>query len=156
MSAATVGRAPLPLYHEGLAFWEQLARECQRHAETVNSIATDHGVDPSQLVELKFANNKIVFVRGVYPSTEITATLNFERWGPLIRIKVTGHQEGELRFYPEEQEVPIARDLDNRIVAVFGEGRSYSPSEVASYLAQHLRRSFPEMSLPCVPAEFAY
>jgi hypothetical protein len=71
----------------------------------------------------------------------------------LIKISITGHQHEDLRFYPEEQEVPVARDLDGRTVAVFGEGRSFSPSEVAAYMAQRLRRCFPEMALPSVPAE---
>jgi hypothetical protein len=154
MSAAGVYRAALPLYREGLAFWEELMRETQQHAQTINSTATEHGLDAGYLVEWKSGRNMIGMIRQMYPSTEITVSLSFERWGPAIKVSVTGYQHEDLRFYTEEQEVPIARDLDGRIVAVLGEGRSYSASEFASYLAQHLRRCFPALALPCAAAEY--
>jgi hypothetical protein len=158
MSAASVAltyRAPLPLYAEGLAFWEELMRETQQHAQTINNAATEHGLDAGYWVDWKSGRNLISIVRQMYPSTEITVGLSFERWGPVIKVSVTGYQHEDLRFYPEEQEVPIARDLDGRTVAVLGEGRSYSPAEFASYLVQHLRRSFPDMALPDTAVQYA-
>ena len=151
MSAAIAYRAPLPLYEEGLAFWEELERESQQHVKSINNVATAHGLEDFHLVEWKSGRGIIGIVRKWYPSTDITISLAFERWGPVIKVLVTGYQHEDLRFYPEEQEVPIARDLDGRTVAVLGEGRSYSPREFACYLAQHLRRCFPDMALPCTP-----
>lgn len=151
MSAAIAYRAPLPLYEEGLAFWEELEQETQQHVKSINSVATAHGLEDFHLVEWKSGRGIIGIVRKWYPSTDITISLLFERWGPVIKVLVTGYQHEDLRFYPEEQEVPIARDLDGRTVAVLGEGRSYSPREFACYLAQHLRRCFPDMALPCTP-----
>jgi hypothetical protein len=151
MSAAIAYRAPLPLYEEGLAFWEELERESQQHVKNINGVATAHGLEDFHLVEWKSGRGIIGIVRKWYPSTDITISLAFERWGPVIKVLVTGYQHEDLRFYPEEQEVPVARDLDGRTVAVLGEGRSYSPREFACYLAQHLRRCFPDMALPCTP-----
>jgi hypothetical protein len=151
MSAAVAHRAPLPLNQEGLAFWEELMYESQGLVKAINSVASGHGLEESHLVEWKSGRGIIGIVRKWYPSTDITISLSFERWGPVIKVLVTGYQHEDLRFYPEEQEVPVARDLDGRTVAVLGEGRSYSPREFSSYLAQHLRRCFPEMALPCTP-----
>ena len=153
MSAAVTYRAPLPLYQEGLAFWEELASECGRHTQAINTVAKDHGLEAAHLVEWKPGRQQIGIVRRWYPSTEITVSISFERWGPLVKVSVTGHQHEDLRFYPEEQEVPLARDLDGRTVAMIGEGRSYSPGELACYVAQRLRRCFPEMALPAQPAD---
>jgi hypothetical protein len=102
-------------------------------------------------VEWAATRGAIHVVRKWYPSTEIEINLNFERWGPVIKTLVTGHQHEDLRFYPEEQEILLARDLDGKVVAVLGEGRSYSPRELACYLAQNLRRCFPDIALPCKP-----
>jgi hypothetical protein len=154
-SPAVLYRAPIPLYQEGLAFWEELTRETQQHAQTINSAATEHGLDAGYWVEWKSGRNTIGIVRQMYPSTEITVGLSFERWGPVIKVSITGYQHEDLRYYPEEQEIAVARDLDGRTVAVFGEGRSYSPSEFASYLVQHLRRCFPDMVLPCSAIEYS-
>jgi hypothetical protein len=151
MSAAIAYRAPLPLYQEGLAFWEELEHETEQHVKGINSVATNHGLETGHFVEWKSGRSIIGIVRKWYPSTEITISLTFEHWGPVIKVLVTGYQHEDLRFYPEEQEVPIARDLDGRTVAVLGEGRSYSPREFACYVAQHLRRCFPDVALPCTP-----
>jgi len=151
MSAAIAYRAPLPLYHEGLAFWEDLMRESEEHAKAINKVAMAHGLETGHLVEWKSGRSMFGIVRKWYPSTDITVCLNFERWGPVIKVLVTGYQHEDLRFYPEEHEVMLARDLDGRTVAVLGEGRSYSPLEFACYLSQHLRRCFPDMALPCAP-----
>jgi len=151
MSAAIAYRTPLPLYQEALAFWQELERESEQHVRGVNSVALEHGLDGAHLVDWKSGRGIIGIGRKWYPSTDITVSLSFERWGPVLKVLVTGYQHEDLRFYPEELEVLIARDLDGRTVAVMGEGRSYSPREFACYLIQHLRRCFPDMALPCEP-----
>ena len=155
MSAALSYRTPLPLEQEALAFWEQLMRESRQHSQAINSVVATHGLDAAYFVEWKSGRNMFGIVRKMYPSTDITVSLSFEHWGPVVKVLVTGYQHEDLRYYPEEQEVLIARDLDGRTVAVLGEGRSYSPSEFARYLSQHLRRCFPDMALPCSPADCA-
>ena len=158
MSAASTAlayRPRFPLYHEGQAFWQEFMRETQELAQSINRAATEHGLDAAYWVEWETGRNMFGIVRKMYPSTEITACLSFERWGPLIKILITGYQHEDMRYYPEEHEVPIARDLDGCTVAVLGEGRSYSPSEFASYLVQHLRRCFPDMVLPYTAVAYA-
>lgn len=151
MSAALAHRAPLPLYEEGLAFWEQLERETQQHADAINYVVSAHGLDNEHMVEWKSGKGIISILRKWYPSTEITLSLSFERWGPVIKVLITGYQHEDLRYYPEELEVLLSRDLDGATVAVLGEGRSYTPREFSRYLAQHLRRCFPDMALPSSP-----
>jgi hypothetical protein len=155
MSAALAYRTPLPLYQEGLAFWQELERESEQHAKAINNVALAHGLDSSHLVEWKSGRGIIGISRKWYPSTDITVSLSFEHWGPVVKVLVTGYQHEDLRFYPEELEVLLARDLDGKIVAVLGEGRSYSPLEFSRYLAQHMRRCFPDMALPCRPDDRA-
>jgi hypothetical protein len=153
MSAAA-SPAPLPLFREGLSFWEELARECKRHADAINTAALDHGLPDDYLVELA-PGRDIGLIRQHIPSTEIKLSLSFERWGPMIHGTIKGQQEEELRFYPEELEVPLGTDVDEGVVAIFGEGRSLSPREFACYLAQNFRRCFPGISLPLLSAECA-
>ena len=130
MSAAIAYRAPLPLYEEGLAFWEELEQDSQQHVKSINSVATAHGLEDFHLVEWKSGRGIIGIVgNGIRQRISPLASL-FERWGPVIKVLVTGYQHEDLRFYPEEQEVPIARDFDGRTVAVLGEGRSYSPTRI--------------------------
>ena len=158
MSAASTAlayRPPLPLYQEGQAFWQELMRETQEHAQSINRAVTEHGLDAAHWVEWRSGRNMFGIVRKMYPSTEILVSLSFERWGPVITVLVTGYQHEDMRYYPEEQEAPVARDLDGLTVAVLGEGRSYSPGEFASYLIQHLRRCFPDMALPCAAHQYA-
>jgi hypothetical protein len=152
MSAAT-SPAPLPLFREGLSFWEELARECRRHTDTINAAALDHGLPEDHLVEWA-PGRDISLIRQHIPSTEVKLSLSFERWGPMIHGTIKGHQEEELRFYPEELEVPLGVD-DEGVVAIFGEGRSLSPRELACYLAQNFRRCFPGISLPLPSADCA-
>ncbi len=154
-SPALAYRPLIPLSQEAQAFWQDLMHETQEHAQSINRAATGHGLDAAYWVEWKSGRNMFGIVRKMYPSTEIIVSLSFERWGPLIKVLVTGYQHEDMRYYPEEHEVLIARDLDGRTVAVLGEGRSYSPSEFASYLVQHLRRCFPAMALPCAALQYA-
>ena len=152
MSAALAYRRPtLPLYEEALAFWQELERESEEHVKAINTVASFCGLDDTHLVKWKSQRSTISIVREWYPSTEINVSLNFERWGPAMKVSITGYQHEDLRFNPEELEVLVARDLDGQTVAVMGEGRSYSPNEFSCYLAQHVRRCFPDMALPCAP-----
>jgi hypothetical protein len=158
MSAASTAlayRPQFPLHLEGQAYWEELTRESQEHAESINRTVAEHGLNSAHWLEWRSGRNMFGIVRKTYPSTEILVCLSFERWGPVIKVLVTGYEHHDLRYYPEEHEVPLARDLDGQTVAVLGEGRSYSPSEFASYLAQHLRRCFPDIALPCAALEYA-
>jgi hypothetical protein len=147
MSASATSPAMLPLFQEGVSFWEELARECKRHADAINTAALNHGLPDDHLVELA-PGRDIGLIRHHFPSTEIKLSLSFERWGPMITGTIKGQQEDDLRFYPEELEVPLAKDLDEGVVAIFDEGRSLSPREFACYLAQNFRRCFPGISLP--------
>ena len=153
MSAAVAIRTPLPLYEEALAFWQELVCETELHTKAINNTVLAHGLDTAHLVEWTSERGRISIVRKWYPSTDIRLNLSFERWGPVIKVLVTGYQHEDLHFYPEEQEVLIARDLDGRTVAVLGEGRSYSAEEFTRYLSQHLRRCFPDLALPYAPEE---
>ena len=146
MSAASP--AVLPLHKEGIAFYEEVTKECRELMEAINSAALNSGHRPDELVEWS-AGRSIGMVRKEYPSTEIRANLSFEHWGPAIKVSIRGHQEEELPFYPEESEIPLGVDLDDNMVAIFGEGKSFTPHELACYLAQSLRRCFPDVVLPC-------
>ncbi len=145
---SAVSPAPLPLYKEGLAFYEEVASESRSLMEAINAAARDSGIPGEHLVEWAPGRN-IGIIRKEHPSTEIRSCLSFERWGPVIKVSIRGHQEEDLPFYPEDLEMPLGVDLDGNVVAIFGEGRSFTPSELACFLAQSLRRCFPEMVLPC-------
>ena len=145
---ASTAPAPLPLFREGSNYWEELARECRRSVDAINAAAANHGLPPDHLIEWS-PGRQIRLIRHQCPSTEVALNISFERWGPTISATVTGHEEEDLRFYPEELEVPLARDLDEGVVAIFGEGRSLSARELASLLTQNFRRCFPGISLPC-------
>jgi len=143
--------APLPLFHEGSDYWENLGRECRRLMDAINAAAMNYGLPADYLVEWA-PGTQIHLVRHRCPSTEVSLSISFERWGPTIHGTITGHEEEDLRFYPEELEVPLARDPDDEgVVAVLGEGRSLSAREFACFLAQNFRRCFPGMALPCTP-----
>jgi hypothetical protein len=146
MSAASP--APLPLYKEGLVFYEELANESRSLMDAINAAALDSGLASEHLVEW-VPGRGIGMIRKEFPSTEIRSILAFEHWGPVMKVSIRGHQEEDLPFYPEDLEIPLGVDLDDNVVAIFGEGRSLTPHELACYLAQSLRRCFPEMVLPC-------
>jgi hypothetical protein len=146
MSAATA-TALAPLFQEGSTYWEELVRECRRNMDAINSAVMAHGLPPDHLVEWA-PGRQIRLVRRRCPSTEVALDISFERWGPTITGTVTGYQEEDMRFYPEEIEVPLARDGDEGIVGIFGEGRSVSARELATMVTQIFRRCFPGISLP--------
>jgi hypothetical protein len=147
MSAASKPAAT-PLFREGNQFWENLVRELKRQMQSINDAVSQHGLGDEDLVRW-LPGSGIKMLRSRRPSTGIQADLEFRSWGPVISGSITGYQADDYRFFPEEFEVLIAKDLDGAVVAIFDEGRSFSPQELAAYLVQHFRRCFPEISLPC-------
>ncbi len=147
MSAASKPVAT-PLFHEGNCYWEELRSELKRQMDQINQAVSQHGLQNDQLVHWLPCSG-IHLLRSHHPSTGIKADINFRSWGPVISGEITGYQADDYRFFPEEFEVLIAQDLDGAAVAIFDEGRSFAPRELAAYLMQHFRRCFPDISLPC-------
>jgi hypothetical protein len=146
--------AALPLRSEGLRFWEGLVHECRTQIQAINSVLSGCGRGADEQVECS-ANEGLHLERTKYPSTTVDVRIRFEDWGPVLQVLITGLQRAGFRFFPEELEVPLATEGDGSLVAVFDEGRSLSPRELASYLTQHFRRCFPGIALPCPDAAFA-
>lgn len=147
MSAASKPVAT-PLFHEGNQYWEELRSELKRKIEQINHAVFRNGCTDEDLVRWIPAEG-IRLLRSQHPSTGIQADLYFRSWGPVITGTITGYQDDDYRFVPEEFEILLGTDLDGSVVAIFDEGRSFSPQELAAYLAQHFRRCFPDISLPC-------
>lgn len=147
MSAASESAAT-PLFEEGNRYWEELVRELKQQMHRINHAVSRHGCAENDLVRW-LPGSAIHMLRSPYPSTRIQADIQFRSWGPVISGTITGYEAEDYEFFPEEFEVLIAQDLDGAAVAIFDEGRSFSPQELATYLAQHFRRCFPEISLPC-------
>jgi hypothetical protein len=147
MSAAAA-RTTVPLYYEGNRFWQELLEECKRHVQAINSAAVARGISFESLVQLQPGSDIHMFKTG-YPSTDVKALLSFFPWGPVIQCTISGARDAEHRLLTCEFEMPVARDLDGKIVAVFDEGRSFCPLEVASYLTQAFRGCFRNIPLPC-------
>jgi maltoporin len=147
MSAAAV-HVRVPLYEEGLNFWQKVVEECGRYVQAINQVAASAGICADNFVELLPGSDIHMGKRG-YPSTDVNAVLSFFSWGPVIQCTITGARDQNHKFLPEEFEIPIARDLDGETVGIFDEGRSFCPHEVACYLTQAFRRCFHSVSLPC-------
>lgn len=147
MSAASKPAAT-PLFAEGTEYWQELVGELKRQTEGINQAAAQHGL-PDECFIHWHPGAGVRLMRSQRPSTGIEADLNFHSWGPTISGSITGYEDEQSPFFPQEFEVMIARDLDGAVVAVFDEGRSFSPRELAAYLSQHFRRCFPEIALPC-------
>jgi hypothetical protein len=150
MCAAALAPARFPSLQreEGLSFWEQLITECRDHVVAINSALLKHGYEPADCIDFR-VDGELQMVRSGYPSTTVYANIEFESWGPVIRGSIRGHQRPDFRFYPEEFEMPIATDSDGSMVAIFDEGKSLRPNELATYLVQTFRRCFPRVALPC-------
>lgn len=148
MCAASAS-APTPLYDEGKQYWMDLTNECKRYVECVNAALDQHGIGADGFVTCTPAEDSLEIFRAGYPSTYVRLTLNFQPWGPVISATITGQQREGKVFLPQELELPIAIDLDSRTVAIYDEGRSFSPHEVASYFTQCFHRCYPLISLPC-------
>jgi hypothetical protein len=150
MSAASKPAAT-PLFAEGTEYWQELVFELRHRIEQINQAAAQHGLPDDHFVRW-LPGAGIRLMRSQCPSTGIDADLQFHSWGPAISGRITGYEDEESRFFPEEFEVIIAKDLDGAVVAVFDEGRSFAPRELAAYLTQHFRRCFPDIPLPCEDA----
>jgi hypothetical protein len=146
MSAVTAS-APIPLFHEANAYWQELTQECKRQIEAINAILEKHSVATDDRVEW-ISGSQLQMCRSQLPSTRVLFTMHFYPWGPMISGTVTGDQADDLKFAPEEFDLVIAKDLDETVVAVINEGRSLRPREVALFLTQNFRRCFPCISLP--------
>ncbi len=145
MSAATIS-APIPLFQEANQFWQELINECKHYIDSINAILAEHGVPEDDRVLLN-TGSQMQISRADLPSTKVQFNMQFYPWGPMIGGTVTGDQDEDLKFAPEEFDLVIAKDLDDTVVAIIDEGRSLCPKEVALFLIQHLRRCFPCISL---------
>jgi hypothetical protein len=148
MSAVSV-QAPLPHYEEALAYWDELTLQCRRHVKAINAVILENQLPEDDGIKWRPGPFSVAMVRGSYPSTDIKLNLMFEHWGPKISGSVRGHQEEDLRFYPDEFEYTVASDQEDQMVVITSEGRGLTPHEFAKYLAQNFRRCYPSISLPC-------
>lgn len=147
MGAATIA-ARAPLSQEGQDYWQNLNGECQRLTHAINRVAAEHGFSADDLLEYRSGSDLHVF-KPRCPSTRLKVRISYCSWGPIIDGIITGQEDEDREFCPEEFTVPIARDLDGAVVAIYEEGRSFSAHELATYLMQSFRRCFPGLSLPC-------
>jgi hypothetical protein len=145
MSAAVMS-APLPLFHEGNEFWKELLDECKRQIEAINSVISEKGLSSDHYVQYT-AGPELRMSKSANPSTTVKLIIGFYSWGPMLSLAITGHQTDDWEFFPEECEMPVATDGDGTTVAIFDEGRSFSPRELAAYLTQAFRRCFPGVCL---------
>jgi hypothetical protein len=139
---------PIPLFHEGKRFWEDLISECRRLTDAVNKVAASDGVSSDQLIRCD-ADEDIRMLKKGYPSTDVKVRLNFHSWGPVICAAISGEQNSGRKFKGAELEIPIAQDLDGSVIAIFDEGRSFSAHDLTRFLIQSFRRCFPAVPLPC-------
>lgn len=145
MSVAAIS-APTPLFLEGGEYWNQLMDECKRQAEVINSVVSEKGLSSDHRVECT-AGTELRMSKSANPSTTVKLRIGFFPWGPMLSLAITGHQTDDWDFFPEECEMPVATDGDGATVAIFDEGRSFSPRELAAYLTQAFRRCFPGVCL---------
>ncbi|HEY7212747.1 MAG TPA: hypothetical protein VH477_20880 [Bryobacteraceae bacterium] len=141
MSAAALS-AMNPLVSEGNDFWRDLGEECRRQIETINTIVAEKGLSPDHCVVCS-AGPELRMAKTANPSTIVKLIIGFYPWGPMLSLSITGHQTDDWEFFPEECEMPLAMDGDGSIIAIYDEGRSFSPRELATYLTQAFRRCFP-------------
>ena len=147
MSAAT-SAVTVPLFQGATQYWQTLTDECSRLREAINEAASQKGAARDELIQWH-AGPAIRMTKAAYPSTSVKVSIDFPSWGPVISGSITGRPDGKRTFASDHFEMPIARDLDGGIVAIFDEGRSFSPRELACYLAQSFHRCYPRISLPC-------
>lgn len=143
--------APAPLRQEGTWFWEELTKECKKQVGALNCALTNHGITAGDRVECH-TGQQLRLIRACHPSTIIDVSMIVEHWGPVLRMRITGHETNHAGLLQREFEMPLATDVDGCVVGVFDEGRSLCPRELASYLMQHFRPCFPRISLPCPDA----
>jgi hypothetical protein len=145
MSAAALSPTA-PLVREGSAFWQQLIEDCQRQVEKINAAVTETGLSADHCVRC-VVGRELTMVKSGTPSTVVKLLIGFYPWGPMLSLAITGRQTDDSEFFPEECEMPIAVDGDGSVIAIFDEGRSFSSSELATYLTQSFRRCFPGVCL---------
>ncbi len=145
MRAAAMS-ASTPLYLEGSEYWNQLVDECKRQTEVINSVVSEKGLSSDHYVQCT-AGSELRMCKSMNPSTTVKLIIGFYAWGPMLSLAITGHQSDDGDFFPEECEMPLAKDGDGTTVAIFDEGRSFSPRELAAYLTQAFRRCFPGVCL---------
>jgi hypothetical protein len=146
--SAAAAPATVPLLQEGKRFWQEVFDECKRQVQAINSTAVARGIGLENLVQF-LPGSDIHMVKDGYPSTDVKALLSFFPWGPVIQCTIAGARDPDHRLLTCEFEMPVARDLDGDTVAVFDEGKSFSPLDVASYLTQAFRGCFKNIPLPC-------
>ena len=145
MSAAVMSPSA-PLVREGTQFWEELAQECRRQVEDINAVVQEKGLSRDDYIQCA-AGRELRMSKSGTPSTLVKILLGFYGWGPMLSVSITGRQTHDSEFFPEQCEMPIAVDADGAVVAIFDEGRSFSPRELATYLTQAFRRCFPGVCL---------
>jgi len=145
MSAAALSISA-PLAREGNEFWHQLLHECERQIENINSVIRQKGFSSDHSVRCD-VGPELHLVKTANPSTLVRLLLGYHPWGPVLSLSITGREADGLDFLPEECELPVALDIDGSVVAIYDEGRSLSPRELAAYLAQAFRRCFPGVCL---------
>jgi hypothetical protein len=79
----------------------------------------------------------------------VDLTLRFLASGPEIAVVVRSQKNDGKNNLPKQFELPIAMDLDDSVVAIYDEGRSFSPHQVASYLATHFHQCYGNVVFPC-------
>lgn len=141
MSAAKA-QPIFPLSQEALRFWDELIAECRRQLHDFNRAAKVQGAANEDLVQLDTGSG-LVLEKTAQPSTRVEAALRFEPWGPAIRGSVCGEQRSGKRIPTVELEIPIGSDLDGSVVAIFDEGRSFTPADLTRYFLQIFRRCYP-------------
>lgn len=139
--------ARVPLSEEGLTFWTDLTAECHRYTAAVNDAISTRDLAPEQFLQWTHGRELLICKHGC-PSTTVQLSMEFLSWGPVIRARVTGEQTRGVEFRPEEWEVTVSKDLDGAVVAIFDEGRSFSPHDLARYVIQAFHRAYPGVSLP--------
>jgi hypothetical protein len=144
-----VASAPVPLYNEGTKFWQDLAKECQRYVDCINATLSQNGIDADGLLKCAAGPDSLHVIKARLPATIVSLILNFFSWGPVIGITICRQQADGHPFLPQEFEMPIAMDFDDQVVAIYDEGRSFSPHQVASYFAQVFHNCYPSVSFPC-------
>jgi hypothetical protein len=145
MSAAAMS-ASTPLLLEGGEFWKKLMDECKRQTQIINSVVSEKGLGADQYVECTIGP-ELRMSKSATPSTTVKLRIGYYPWGPMLSLAITGHQSEDWEFFPEECEMPLATDGDGEVVAIYEEGRSFSPRELAIYLTQAFRRCFPGLCL---------
>jgi hypothetical protein len=143
--------APAPLRQEGAWFWEQLTEECKKLVGAVNCALANHGVAADDRVQCE-TGPELRLIRAHRPSASIQVNMMIELWGPVLRVRIAGHEGNQPGMLRQELEMPLATDVDGCVVGVFDEGRSLCPRELACYLVQQFRPCFPRISLPCPDA----